>query len=299
MDDDALMRRIRGTELEAVLLAALEAGGQITASAASEAVGSETAGDEATSGLIELGLVSSQQSMASEVTLTTAGARVAEKIRASHQEGPERRDAVQRALLRFIRDENPHSTEDFVGHDAAKVNGRPADVREVIDAGNALLEYRLIKVVRGPMGFDFQLRPEATIDGVHSLDEHSATLRQIARGDHVATSTSYNQTFGDNATIGAVAQGSTVGSIAVTQSITVNERNLFNERMAAVLEALPADSPADLRQQIAELEAAGRDESTPKQTLMEKVMQAVFVAAGSEAGRQIIELLHQVGAVLM
>ena len=161
------------------------------------------------------------------------------------------------------------------------------------------MEYGLIRVVKGPWGDHFRLRPTATNNGIHSLDDHSATLRQIALGVPMASSTNYNQTFGNNTTIGALAQGSTVGSIEVTQSVTVNERNLFVERMAAVLEAIPDDAPEDLRRQLVELDAAGRDASTPKQTLKEKVMQAVFVAAGSEAGRQIIDLLHQAGSAIL
>ena len=116
-----------------------------------------------------------------------------------------------------------------MGHALAIVNGRAAQEQEVIETGKALVEYGLIRVVKGPWGYDFQLRPTATNNGIHSLDDHSATLRQIALGVPMASSTNYNQTFGNNTTIGALAQGSTVGSIEVTQSArSTSETSLWS-----------------------------------------------------------------------
>ncbi len=291
------MRDIRGTQAENLLLVAHSAGGEISTSAADGAMGGIREAAAAARELQELGLADNSVRMSGGFRLTQRGHRVADGIEHSRISGAERRDVVQRALLRWVgANESAQQTEEFVGTDEASAWGVPFTNVEVSRAGDFLLENDLIRS-SGKAGRDHLFQPRIKPAGIDAIDA-PGLIRDWVRTAGSATYQDNRARFGDHTTIGGYAQGGEGHRFEVTQNITTAERNDLAEGMAGVLAALRDDAPSDLREHLADLEASARDLSTPKPSLITKMTQAFVLAAASDAGREVVEQLGKAASVL-
>ncbi len=109
MNNDEIRAQIRGTATEAGLLATFDAGEQAHLSTIETAISGGNAFDasEAAQTLRDLGLAEQSPSLAGKVTLTHNGRMLAQKIRQSRLNGPERWDAVERAIIADLIERHP------------------------------------------------------------------------------------------------------------------------------------------------------------------------------------------------
>src|SRR5215216_144355 len=111
MDEVQIANQLRGSLYEAVLLSVNEAGGQMTLEAVIEVAGSYEEALESAVALRNLGLARPDESLAAEVTLTPLGRRVADRIKRSMVSGARRADAVQRAILGWLNEQQDRPVE--------------------------------------------------------------------------------------------------------------------------------------------------------------------------------------------
>ncbi|MBT9273628.1 hypothetical protein KMZ32_06010 [Phycicoccus sp. MAQZ13P-2] len=294
MDEDQIMWRIQGTDSEAVLLAAHYAVQPLARGAALAAASTTQAGQEAIMELEDFKLAETVRASA-HLAVTARGHRVAEKILASRSGGKLARDALRRTLLRWLAD-NPKvsSTEKFVESPSAAALGFQVTDNDVENEAEFLAENNLIKGI-GVAQSRHAIRPSITMEGREALDDPGTIWDFIKRGgvsQHV-----YNNQF--EGAVAAITQGSNVNHMETHQTnVTTAERAVFSQRLAAVLEALPDDAPADLRECLTDLEASARDDAVSKPSLLARASQAFVIAASTEAGREIMQQLGHAVSVI-
>ena len=288
---DAL-RQIRGTAAEKVLLNAHAASGACPKSVYGAGLAESTAlgGAQKLRGL-GLAVKEEEVSLVGELELTDLGVATAEMAARSQQDGPDRWDAVQRAVLAFVRDTKPAQAGDLVGSEAGVVDGRSVSTDEVAQAFAFLEENGLLTSSKAWGAPD--LRPEITQQGRYAI--HNPNIREyVERGSNsVANDYSTNTTV-SGGTVGAVTGGA--GNITnVTQTISTSERTQILTLVDQVLDELPeASEDTALRSKMHELKTEAADPAASKTRLLAGARDALVLAAATAGGRAVIEWIGQI-----
>jgi len=293
MNDDQTWREIRGTDAEKVLMAAEDAGGGLAHRQAAGAVGDEWAGTLATARLRELGLTSPDEDY-DAFRLSEAGRRLARKFMQSRIDGPERWDAVQRAVLVFIRDKNSGRAIDLVSSDGGIVDGRPVTEDEVLMAYEFLSEHGLAKSIARAWGAP-DLQPKITSKGMYAI--HEPNIREYVERGFVSVSNDYSTNTNVNGgTVGAVMGGS--GNTTNVQ-LTIYARTQVLALTERILSEIPDDAEhAPLRAEVESIRSEAESGAGEPESLLAKAGKAALMAGGTAAGQQIISLLAQLGQAI-
>ena len=201
LSDDLLWRVLRGTDAGTILLAAEGAGGAMTHEQATSSVDGCDQRDAmmAIGRLEDLGLVAGADY--DGFPLTRAGRRLAQKTIQSQTDGPERWDAVQRAMLRFVLEQSPGRAFEVVGE---LVDGRPVTEDEAELSLDYLAAHGLMETMRTAEADD--LRPKVTTKGRYAM--HEPHIREYVERDFVSVANDYStNTNVSGGTVGAVTGG--------------------------------------------------------------------------------------------
>lgn len=294
MDDNQRWREIRGTDAEKVLMAAEDAGGSLANRQAAAAVGDEWASHLATARLRELGLTSPDEDY-DEFRLSEAGRRLARKFSQSRIDGPERWDAVQRAVLVFIRDKDPGRAIDLVGSDAGTVDGRPVTEGEVLMAYEFLRDHGLAKTTAPAWGAPDR-GPQITHKGRYAIYEPN--IREYVESGFVSVSNDYST----NTSISGGVVGSVTGGSGNTTNVqlTVGARDQVLALTDRILSELPDDAAhAPLRAEVESIRSGAESGTEERDSLLAKAGRAALMAGGTAVGQQIIGLLAQLGQAIV
>lgn len=283
MNDQDIMREIRGSDEERLLLALEAADGPLGPSSAATAIGT----DERTALLADqrlehLGLVSPDKRAVHVIALTSRGHAVAARIRQSRMTGPERWDAVQRAIVRAVLSDADDEVSD--------VDGAPVTEEERRLAITKLEDWRLVNVTRESGGMPILLIPQDRIYEVAGIDGLLADHyeRKTAHADNRITTT-----FGDGNTVGGVQAGG-VGNVQnVTQTVGPSERAQILALVASALAEVGDDGPVALRQALDAIKDEAAQDQPHRESLKSKIVQGVVVAGASAASQTVLQSLAQ------
>lgn len=128
--------------------------------------------------LVALGLINDEFSSAHEWETTGLGRRVAERLEGARTTGPIRRATVQKELMRWIYDDQPISTADFVGR---TVDGIEVDERRTDEAIRFLRESGLLAGTPANQSA-VVLRPRLTPLGIEAMDDPRPPIDFIRNG---------------------------------------------------------------------------------------------------------------------
>lgn len=297
MHDDHIRVEIRGTEAEAVLLAAEGGGGQIPHSKVIAAVGGhEWAASDASATLRRLGLASEEQSLAHETTLTSQGRRVAQAVRRARHNGPDRWDAVERAIMADLIRNKRRSADDW---GAASVDGQDVTDDERTNAMQRLAEWGYLTGIGG-----WQTSGFARIDATPKAAQVAGIIGLLADQHRSGGGSSYHYgdttTLGNNNTVGVLQTGGHGNTQTVTQTIDVEERAQVLQLVRPLLAALDtADGDTtELRGAVQAITEEVVSDDATRASLKNRVVQALVVAGASESGHLITQgLAHLLGVV--
>lgn len=201
LSDDRLWRELRGTDAGAVLLAIERAGGSLTQEQVIAGFNGGDAWDAqmALNRLGELGLTGSVDY--DEVPLSRAGRRLAQKAIQSQLDGPERWDAVQQAMLRFVLEQSPGRVFEIVGE---LVDDRPVTEDEAELSVDYLVDHGLMRTM--PTAETDHLRPKVTTMGRYAM--HEPHIREYVERGFISVANDYStNTNVSGGTVGAVTGG--------------------------------------------------------------------------------------------
>ena len=187
MNEMQAIRQIRDSLEELVLLHIDEEGGQASFQSVARVSGSEQHASQATAELQSMGLVETEQSIGSELTLTSLGHSVAQQVKVSMATPERRDDAVQRAVLTWLEESEQQtlSLSVFLDTDRASVFGVQVTIDELKRASDFLMDRGFIKAVRTWQS-NSPLRPSITIDGQKALLSDVTLSRYGPEGETTA-----------------------------------------------------------------------------------------------------------------
>lgn len=297
MNDDEVLRVLRGTEAEEVLLEA-DAEGRLTGGLASGANGHNRLVDAA--GVLEpLGLVRVIRRMVVlDIKPTTTGKRVAGLIRTSRTEGADWFDAIERAVAAAVLSPTTEGS-----WRVKEVNGRPVSEAHLKAAVARLEKWECVRPVSS-WGGPSRLDPGpylAEVPGVTGLlrdyfEDGSRPPVYDNRSYSLMVDSSFNTDKSRTTNNIADVSDSTVGNLAVggqgnvqhsVQKITSDERTQILE----VLERLRADMGQGMAPEVVQavgvIEAEARSGSATKSGLKDKIL-AALVTASAHEGIQLV-----------
>lgn len=256
----------------------------------------EVAAMQAWTELRQLGLeYQLEQSLAGGYTLTEKGIRIARSIRTSRASGAERWNAVERAIAQTLIKEgriNAPFTDEI-----GDVDGTPVTEIEAHNAIIKLERWGMVNVIRADQG----IVVVHSDDPLHQVPGIDGLLTGHFEGRTGATyNNSTNTTWGDDNTVGAFQAGGQNNTQNATGAISIDTQAQVLTRVGALLRTLDeADTDVDdLRAAVeAVKDEAVRDGAT-KLSLKDRVVQALLVAGGSEAGNLIAQGLAQLLGVV-
>ncbi|PRY50926.1 hypothetical protein BCF74_1377 [Knoellia remsis] len=281
MNDQDIMREIRGSDEEKLLMALAAADGPFSPSSAAKALGTdERTALIADQRLEDLGLVSPDKRVAHVIALTSRGRALAGSISRSRKAGPDRWDAVQRAIVRSVLSD----TDDAV----VSVDGVAVTEEERRLAVTKLEDWRLVKVLRGWGGTALRLLPQDRIYEVAGIDGLLADHyeREAAYTDNRITTT-----FGDGSTVGGVQAGGTGNVQKVTQTVGATERAQILFLVGSALAEVGPDGPAELREALNAIKEAAAPDKPQRDSLRDKIAQGVVVAGAVDASQTVLQTL--------
>lgn len=274
-----------------MLLNAHAAGNPCLRAAWEAGVADEGSAVAAADRLRDLGLAVRETSGAGELELTGEGQDLAEMVAGLRENGPERWDAVQRTLLRFVAESAPGRAFEILGSTDARVNGRPITQAEANMALDFLTSNGLLTTL--PTAEVEDLRPRVTTNGMYAM--HEPNIRDYVERGFVSVSNDYSiNTNVNGGTVGAVVggQGNTT---SVAQYISRDERTQVLALVDRVLAGL-GDSVEDapLRSKVQEIKAQAEGSEPPKVGILSKARDALLLASATEGGRSVIGWIGQI-----
>lgn len=300
MNDHEIRARLRGTDAERVLVAAHEAGeGEVSLEFQEAATGDASLARQAARELQELHLADEERTLEGELTFTTLGIRVGSQIARSRLNGVDRWDAVQRAVLQYVAVSEPSTASSMVGTEAGVVDGRSATEDEVAMAVDYLVQHDLLKVIGIAEIRD--LRPSITVNGRYAIEEPS--IRDfVDRGFRGVTNNDYStKTHISGGNVGAVTSGQG-NTTTVHQRITTEQQSRIVQITQQILDQLPAggdEETALLRAEVVALQGEANSDAADRESLACRAGKAALLAASTEAGRRVLELVGQLGDSLL
>ncbi|MFJ6281301.1 hypothetical protein [Arthrobacter subterraneus] len=177
MNDDALVQQLRNTPEETALVWLLPYQDE-RAGNSDEPQLDDHQRVEVERNLIRHELIDPELDLTHTWYLTPRGRRVAEKLIISRTRGPGRRAAVEKALMRFIDDEEPQVLNSFLNE---VVDGTPVTERELERAFEALEEFRLAKAGLKSWGGGIH-QPTLTPSGRAAVDDPRDPIDFVRQG---------------------------------------------------------------------------------------------------------------------
>lgn len=287
MNNDDIIREIRGTDAQRMLLALDAADQPLGPMAAGEAIGVDhRAAVAAGTVLADLKLVGGERSAARELTLNSQGLAVAARIRQSLASGPERWDAVQRAIVKAVLSEEDD--------DVAEVDGIPVTEPERLLVIAKLEEWKLVKVTRESGGMPIALFPRDLIYEVQGIE---GLLRDHYERNGSVTD-NRNTTNIHGSTVGAVQTGGHGNVASGNEAVGASERSQILLLAGQAASALDAEAPASLREAIEEIREAAAQPEVEKQGLRSKIGHALYTSGVSGATGAVTRYLLDMAALL-
>lgn len=297
MNDDEILRVLRGTEAEEVLLE-VDAEGRLSGGLAREVGGHNRLADAA-SALERLGLVQVIRRMVVLlIEPTSEGRRVAGLIRTSRTEGADWFDAIERAVAAAVLSPTTEGS-----WRVKEVNGRPVSEAHLKAAVARLEKWECVKPVSswggppllnpGPYlaevpGVTGLLRDHFENTGpppVHDYRSYPVMVSNSFNTDNSNTINNINDV--SDSTVGNMAAGGEGNEQHSVQTITRDERTQILE----VLERLRTDMGQDMAPEVVEavdqIESEAQSETATKPRLKDKIV-AALVTASAHAGIQLV-----------
>lgn len=220
--------------------------------------------------LRELGLAVPDISGAWEIALTPKGKRAAKHIMESRATGPDRADAVQTAMLRWLNSVDTTSPQNFYAN--GQPEGLDASEEEVVHAADALIDRNLATMV-GPR----------RADGRIVAMRVSPTGRAVATSgrpvSHAVRAASTSIDYSTNTSISGDMVGAIQGGRGNVQTVTVEwERRA--EFVRAVEDVLEDVADESVRGELVALRDVAADPKMPQEVVREK-WTAVMAAVSS------------------
>lgn len=282
---------LHGTPTEQALLVALEHDTP-TINTLRQELG-EAEGEEAFVDLKRRGYISSEQSLAAEAVLTSAGQRLAEFVLESRARGgADRADGVRRLILRWVVQNPGSSSLDDLRQTGPEVFGALVQTDEFEEEADWLMEKQLLKVIA--TAEDPYLRPEITGAGRRVLQIPDQTIEDQLSGAGSADRRSYTNTFHGATTIGAFAQGDqNIISVMMTSGQLAEASSVL-----AQLEALPeVQNQPELTEAVGAIRGELASPEPQKEGILAKVGTAFGVAMANGSAPMVLQLLGQLPQV--
>lgn len=284
VDLNSLMRDVRGTDIETVLLAV-----RGHRELADDELSPETQYGVKT-WLKDRGLIHSE-SVAGDFSLTYDAQRLADELHRSRTSGEGRRDLVTRAIAEVI--DAGGDEREAITVDGVEVTDRERQV--VLDR---LAKWDLISVVRS-WGEEI-VRADARPALAEVTD-----IRGLLRDHYEERGGVIDQRVSNTANVsGGNVSGFQVGgsgnTMHVTQTITPSEQAGVLARVSEILRELDdVEGAEDLRGAVEEIQEAAAQPDQSKPGLRQKVIEAVAVAGATQGVEKATVLMSQLLASLM
>jgi len=273
----------RGSDEERVLVAVHDVGGLALPAAIETATGLDDAsviyaGDE----LKRLGLAEADVSAGGEIILTPRGKHEVREVLRSRHSGPDRRDAVQIAVLRYLGDSD--QVQSFLRAESSVVDGMTVTKQELDDAISELEDLAMVKVTR-----DWHESPiVAWVEprGRNALAEGSVIDYLATAGGAKPTITNdHSLTVNAASNTGVVnAVGGQDNQVTFTQTISSEVRSQIINTVEEALDGLEEAPENDIvRADLVAVKESAKDPSTSKESLKDKIVEAVTTAAATVA----------------
>jgi hypothetical protein len=245
--------------------------------------------------LLHLELIDPELDLPHTWYLTPRGRRVAEKLVTNRRSGPGRRASVEKALMRFIDDDEPQLLSEFLDE---PVNGVPVSERELERAFEALEEFRLAKPGFKSFGGVIH-RPTLTPSGRAAVDDPRDPIDFVRQGGVVNYD---NRNHVENhGTMGVAAAGDHAvqsGNIFHSQSITDLATVLAElQRELSTLGDAPAPAIAAVQAMSAEVETPKPDRSKLS-SLSAAFTGAIASKFGEDAYHAVPGMLARLGTLI-
>lgn len=286
MDRQIIHRQLRETGAEEALLFVHDNGGSVTRSQLKDLLGDDQSVQQATDRLRDLALISSDEALDGSLDLTRTGNSMAEYITHSRQRGADRRAAIQRALLTWIKEHrSPPSAGSFLGAEEATAWGSPFSKEEIAAEATWLKDNGLI-AGQSSWGGDI-IRPEITSLGRDALDSPDP-FSEFLRGPGMTYHDHSRLSFGDHTTVGGVQSGGH-GNVQNIQQTVISDdlRQQILDVVDDAQRALEESDPdnAQGHEAIEQLRAEAQDPSTTVDKVKQLATAAVITAGTSEVVR--------------
>lgn len=294
MNDHHVREQIRGKAAEEGLLFLHESGGRASQDDFARALGpSPYDAHQVVQELDELGLVKAVDF--DLIPLSHQGQRLAQIIVRSRVDGPDRRDAVQRAILERLSEGSGLGTaSDFLGDPKAIAFGVPFEVDEIKQAAQFLFDNQLIMGFKSMAGLQ---RLTITYEGGYALHSSSLIVDFLKRGG----STTYDNSttnIGNGNTIGAFQTGGRANSQNVTQTVNPATRMSIANKATELLGQLPEPADSKLRKSLEAVRAEATSETVESSSLQALVLAAMASAVGSGLGESFMQELAQLAQMI-
>lgn len=277
MTYDEIIRQLRGTPAETVLLAVHEAGGEAHFSTASAAAGDGWAASGGEETLRRLGLLQPWQSLAGEIALSADGKTVAQRILQSRESGEDRHDAVTRAIAKAALNA---STDD--GWRVTEVDGRPVTDDEIALVLDRLERWQCAKPLRAWGGVVLRLLPRDRMREFPSVPGLLRDRYESGPSSYIDHSTT-NTTSVTGGTIGGIQTGGTGNTQHISQTISGAEQAELLAAIGQVLAALDAEPNDRVRAEVEVIKGEVVDGKASKHTIRDKVQTALITAGATGA----------------
>lgn len=284
MNDDFVRDQIRGSTQEDGLLFLLSQGGSASQESFGEAVGLDAfEAHQVVQELDRLGLVTAVDF--DSIPLSLRGKRIAEAVQLSRVNGPDRWDAVQRAVIGALLAKQ--SWQDLV------VDGQPVTRAELELAAGRLDEWGYVKQKRGDNTvYAMHLLPRG-----HEVPGLTGLIADYHRGGNFSRVDNSNHVNVRDSTIAGIQAGGSDNTMHVTQTVTLTAGEQIQVltilgQIAAILREAKTDVD-DLSALLAILTDEASAPAPPKPALRQRVIEAVVLAGATDGVDQVSHLLAQ------
>lgn len=227
--------------------------------------------------------------------LTPRGRRIAEKLVARRTSGAGRRALVEKALMRFIDDDEPQLLSEFLDE---SVDGSPVSERELERAFEALEEFGLAKAGLKSFGGSIH-RPTLTPSGRAAVDDPRDPI-DFVRQRGVVNYDNRNHVE-NHGTMGVAAAGDHAvqsGNTFHTQSVTDLAAVLADlQRELANLEDVPEPAVAAVQTMSAEI-AAPEPDPRKLSSLSAAFTGAIASKLGEDAYQAVPGMIARLGSLI-
>lgn len=276
MDIPSIIRRLRGTDEEILLLATHEAGGETDPQTVMGTDHNDPSPSRAADALRSLGLAEGEPSLAGEVHLTRLGRRVAEMVMQSRTRGEDRWDAVTKAVAARVIEGPTHDWR------VPMVDDVQVTEDELTVAIDRLKRWGCLQSIERWQGGIARALP---LDRIHEVPGVVGPLKDHFEGAGISSvdNSVHNSSHIVNSTVGGVQTGGSGNTQHVAQTISMEDRVHVLASVGKILAEIPVNEDTQaLREQVTSiLDEAGRNETTSSQ-IKDRVVLAIATAGATK-----------------